>query len=195
METLKKLLSDECDYTMPDQTMDSFMGLMTELHLKDKEPLIEYGTFDGNIYVVKSGIIRFAYFAESRENTFAFATPGTLMINYNSYYMNQPSSFRLESCGRSVVMKVQKSDFDSLLRRSSEFTYWMLRQTMEQQWWLERKSTVVAGTAVERFEALMKNRPEIVQKVSSKDIASYIGITPQSLSRIKRQFHAKNPKG
>jgi CRP-like cAMP-binding protein len=195
MEELKKLISAECDYIMSDETMDGFLGLMTPLQLKDKEPLIEYGKLDGNIYVVRSGIIRFAYFAESREQTFAFATPGTLMINYNSYYMNIPSSFRLEACGRSVVMKIQKSEFDALLRRSSEFTYWMLRLSMEQQWWMEKKSTVVTGTAVERFEALLKNRPEIVQKVSSKDIASYIGITPQSLSRIKRQFYEKALKG
>ncbi len=51
METLRKLLNAECDYRMADETMDTFLGLMTEVPLKNKEPIIPYGRLDNSIYV------------------------------------------------------------------------------------------------------------------------------------------------
>jgi hypothetical protein len=54
---------------------------------------------------------------------------------------------------------------------------------------------VLNGTATERFEALLKNRPEILKNVSSKVIASYIGVTPTSLSRLKRELALAEKSG
>lgn len=195
MDELRKLLDVECDYRMADDTMDRFLGLMTEVRLKNNEPLIPYGKTDKNIYVVKEGIIRLAYFDGSKEMTFSFATPGTLLISWHSYYALVPSIFQLESCGKSVIMKVTKAQFDELLSESYDFTSWMLRMSMAQFWFHEMKLALINGaTAKERFEALLKNRPEIIQKVSSKIVASYIGIIPSSLSRLKRELMPSSKK-
>jgi hypothetical protein len=66
--------------------------------------------------------------------------------------------------------------------------------SMSQLWFYEKKRTVLNGYARERFESLMKNRPEIIEKVQAKIIASYIGITPQYLSTLKRQYMLKSKK-
>ena len=188
METLRKLLDAECDYRMADETMDKFLGLMTPVYLKNNEPLIPYGKMDDNVYVVKEGIIRFAYLDGQKEMTFSFATPGTLLISWHSFYMHMPSAFQLESCSKSVIMKVPKAKFDELLRESNDFTSWMLRMSMAQFWFHEMKLAVINGTAKERFEALVKNRPEILQRVSNKIIASYIGISQPYLNVLKREL-------
>ncbi len=188
METLREHLNTACDYSMSDETVDKLFGLMTEVRLKNKEPLIPYGKLDNNIYIVRQGIIRFAYFSGLRENTFAFASSGTMIIAHHSFYGHTPSFFQYESCGESVVMKVPKSKFDGLLEQSIDFKNWMLRMSLGQLWSLDRKLEVLNGTAKERFEALIKNRPEILKNVSSNVIASYIGVTPSSLSRLKREM-------
>jgi CRP-like cAMP-binding protein len=188
METLKQLIIAESDYRMADETMEKFLGFMAELRLKDKEPLIPYGKFTNNIYVLKEGTIRLAYFDGPKERTFAFAAPGTLLIPFHSYYMNRPSFFQYESCGQSVVMEVPKAKFDELLRQSNDFSQWVLNVLMVQMYSLEMKLAVMNGTPKERFEALAKDRPHILQKVSNRVIASYIGVDEAYLSRLKKRI-------
>ena len=188
METLKNQLNAVCDYRMAAETMDRFLGLASEIRLKNKELLIPYGKLDNNVYILKEGIIRFAYFDGSAEKTFSFSTAGNLIISYHSFYKNIPTSFQYESCGDSVVLKVPKAKIDELLKESRDFTDWMLRMSLEQLWCREMKATVINGSARERFEALVKTRPIILRVVSNKIIASYIGITPSSLCRLKRQL-------
>ncbi len=91
MDKLRKLLDDECSYRMKKETMDRFLGLMTEVELRSGEPLIPYGKVDNNVYIVRSGIIRSAYFDGFREMTFAFGLPGTVAISYYSFLKSEPS--------------------------------------------------------------------------------------------------------
>ncbi len=194
METLRKLIDAEIEDRMQDETMEMFLGAMTEVRLKNKELLISYGSMDTNVYVVKEGVVRFAYFDdESKDKTFAFAIPGTIMI-CNSFYMREPSFFNYESCGESVVMKITRADFEELLRQSEDFERWMLRIQMEQVWDLERKAIRTNGTAKERFQAVIMDRPELLQKVSTKTLASYLGISQQYMSTMKNKLVAKSRK-
>jgi CRP-like cAMP-binding protein len=189
MEELKKHLLDECTYRMRGETMDKFLGLISEeIELKRGEALIPYGKFDNNIYVLKSGIIRSVYFDGLKETTHAFAMAGTLVISYYSFYMREPSFSQMEACCDSVVLKITKDKFDELVRESHDFAQWMLSMSLSQLWFYEKKRTVLNGDAKECFESLMRNRPEILEKVQAKIIASYIGVTPQYLSKLKRNF-------
>ncbi len=191
MKSLEELLYVECDYRPSKETMDRYVGLMTEARLRNHEPLIPYGKLDTNIYVLKSGIMRYLYFDGLTERTFAFAVPGTMLMSWSSLYMRQPSFMQLESCGDVVVMKVTKSDFDALTEQSHDFAKWMMRLFIGQHHALEQKLGEVNGTAKERFESFFRNRPEIVGNVESKAIASYIGVTPSYLCRLRSRFRKK----
>ena len=194
METLRKLLDAECGYKMKDETMNAFLDLMTDVTLRRGQPLIDYNTVDDNIYIVRSGIIRTAYFDGFNEKTFAFALPGTVLIGYYSFCQKHPSFSKLEACCESHVMKVTKAQFVDLANRSHDFAQWMMYMSLEELMFHERKREVVNGDAKERFEALLLNRPEIIENVSSRIIASYIGITPIYLSKIKKHFAHKEKK-
>ena len=191
METLKKLLDAECGYRMKGETMDRFVGLMSERKVKRNKTLIPYGAVDDNIYIVKTGLVRIAYFDGFKEVTFGFALPGTLLISYYSLCRVDPSFTQLSACCDSVVMKISKAELTRLASESHDFAQWMMFMSLEQLLFHEKKLEVVNGDAKERFIALFKNRPEIIKNVSSKILASYIGITPEYLSKLKRNF-AKN---
>jgi hypothetical protein len=91
-------------------------------------------------------------------------------------------------------MKVSKAAFLGLAERSHDFSQWMMHMSLEQLYFHEKKLDVVNGTARERFESLLDNRPEIVENVSSRVLASYIGIAPEYLSRLKKHFSHKLKK-
>ncbi len=188
MEELKQLLYDECMYKMPDEVLDRFLNVMSEVRLKDKEALIPYGKIDNSLYIQKSGIIRFCYFDGDVEKTYGFALPGTVMISYHSFHMHKPSFFQLESCGESVVCRVSKKDVDSLIDSSHEFAKWIISLSMGQLYFVETKISLINGRAKERFMSMIKNRPEIINRVPMKIIASYLGVAPEYLYRLKKDI-------
>jgi CRP-like cAMP-binding protein len=194
MDTLRDLLNAECDYRMKDETMDLFLGLMTEMRLKNREAVIPYGKVDDNIYVLRDGIIRCAYFDGQTEKTKGFYDQGSLVHSYICYYMHEPSPIQYESCGHSVVMKVTNKKFNELIEQSSDFAHWVSRIYIRQLAYYDMRTAVIAGTAAERLEAIIVNRPEILQKCTGRIIASYIGITETSFSRLKKQLLRKTNK-
>ncbi len=193
-DTLRKLLNAECEYRMKDETMDMFIGLMTEIKLKRNQVLTPYNTFDDNIYVIKQGIIRTAYFDGFKEVTFAFAPPGTLKLSYYPLVKGIPSFTKYVACCDSVIMKTTKAQFNSLMRESHDFALWVYYVFLGQFYAYEKKREIVNGNAKERFEALVANRPEIIENVSSRVIASYIGVSPEYLCRLEKQFPHKKKK-
>ena len=184
---MKKLLAREAIYQLPGDVMDRFLGMMTEESLKTGEPLISYGSLNTNIYIIKEGILRLIYFDGINERTYAFALPGTMIMFYHAYHMRQPSFMQVEACTESTVLKISKREFDALMEDSHEFALWICNSSIQQLYFLEMKMSVINGTAKDRFTSLIKNRPEIMEKVSLKIIASYLGITPQYLSKLKKE--------
>ena len=188
MDTLRKLLDVECCYRMKGETMDRFLELMTEEHYKRNQPIIDYNELDDSIYVVKDGIVGIAYWDGFREKTHAFALSGSVLASYYALYKRESSFFKLYACCDSVVMKITKAQFLDLVDRSHDFAKWVMWISMGQLWLYEKKLAIINGDAKERFEALIMNRPEIIEKVSSKNIASYVGVTPIYLSKLKKEF-------
>ncbi len=183
---LKKMLFDECGCKMSDELFARFVDSMTEYRLQNKEVLIPYGKLDTNVYVQKSGILRACYFDGENERTYGFSNPGTVVMSYHGHFMRQPSSFQIESCGESVVLKMSKKELDELIDSSHEFAKWMLAIQSAQLYINEFKHTVVSGTASERYLSLLEKRPEIIANVPSKIVASYLGVTHNHLSYLKK---------
>ncbi len=188
---LKQLLYDEYRYKMPDELFDRFIGAATEVWLKNGEVLIPYGRLDTNIYIHKSGIIRACYLDGENEKTYGFTNPGTVIISYHPHFMHRPSFFQFESCGESTVMKISKKDVDEMVDSSHEFAKWMLVVQSYKLYYFEFKYSVINGNSMERFIALIQNRPEIMAHVPLKIIASYLGITPTHLSRLKKSLKSE----
>ncbi len=174
--------------------MDTFLGMMTEMELKRHQILVPYGKADNNFYVVKTGIVREVHFDGFKEVTFSFALPGTLLISYPAFLNNDLAFSKYQACCDSTVMKITKAQFADLLRSSHDFAQWMNWMSLEQLLFYEKKRVIINGDAKERYEALIVNRPEIIENVSSRIIASYIGVTPEHLCRMKKQFPHKLKK-
>lgn len=186
MERLKELLAKECSYRLPDAVMDDFLSMGERLRLKAKDVIIRRGETNRDIYVLEEGILRNCYFDGGRDVTVGFGLPGTLVIDMHSYYMRRPAIYQVDACCESVVLWFRKKDFDGLLARSHEFALWMLSMEMTQLYCYEMKHEVINGDAKERFEKLIRNRPEIIKKVPLRMIASYLGITQAYLSRLRK---------
>ena len=87
---------------------------------------------------------------------------------------------------RQTVVRITRQRYDTLTAQSHDFARWALQMAHGQLFFFEMKNSVINGDAKERFLSLVKNRPEIMEKVPLKFVASYLGITQSYLSRLKK---------
>ena len=186
MEELKLALLKESSYKLPEDIMKEFCSYMEEKTLKKNEVIIQSGSFDDNIYIVKEGICCQAVFDGNKERVMSFALPGTVMISWHSFCHRYLSHVQIRACCPSTIMVVKKVKFEKLINESREFSLWVNYLNFEQLYLYEMKNRVINGTALERYRALLKNRPIILQKVPLKIIAQYLGVTPIYLSKLRR---------
>lgn len=187
MDELKKLLATECDYQLPDDIMDRFLAGGYEMNLDTGGILVHAGQYAPDIYIVKSGIIRHVFMDGSYEKTATFALPPTMFIEFHSFYARQPSFYQVEACCPSVVIRIPAAHYRHMIESSHEFAQWVASMYHNQFYFYELKNYVINGNAKERFNSLVNNRPEIIRNVSLKIIASYLGITQQYLSKLRKE--------
>lgn len=187
-KSIVQLLKEECSFRPSDEIIGMFLASMEEIRLKPKERIIDYGRINTDVYCLKEGIIRMYHIEDSREITFGFATPGTVFLSPNSY-IRRPAFMMVENCKKeSVILRMSRNKFNELITTSHEFSLWMFNIAMAQLCGCERKLNLINGTAKDRYLAVIKNRPEIIEAVPGNVIASYLGVTPQYLCNLKKEL-------
>lgn len=183
------MLREECNFKPSDEVMDMFLDSMTEVHIRPASRIIDYGRVNSDVYCLKKGIVRLFYVVESKEKAFGFALPGTVFLSPLSFYLNASAFIMAETCKSSAtLLRMDRQTFNALIDRSGEFARWMLSLAVAQICICERKLSLIHGSAMERYKAVLENRPEILESVTNRVLASYLDITPQHLCRLKKQI-------
>lgn len=186
---LRSLIEGELGYLPADGSIDLFLsrGHLESYHRG--EVVTGWGEVDPDVYVVKEGIIRFVDFNGERERTFAFALPGTVFFSKHSFVMGKESYYQIEACCPTELLRIPRDDFWEVAGASHELALWLLRYAHGELFYQEYKYAAVHnGSAAERYRKMLLDRPEIIRNVSQKIVASYLGVTPEYLSKLKRQF-------
>jgi len=158
------------------------------LSIPSKTMLLEEGKIADKLYFIRKGCLRLFFYNEGKDITFQFFFEGDFVASFDSLYKGTPSLFSLESIEPSEVMFIKKEDFYNEIENNSS-----LRKVYEEKI-IERFSfyqhlflSHIKNTPQQRYEELLKEYPNIIQRVPQHYIASYLGITPVSLSRIRNR--------
>ena len=158
------------------------------LSVPSKAILLEEGKIAEKLYLIRKGCLRLFFYNEGKDITFQFFFEGDFVASFDSLYKRTPSLFYLESIEPTELTVIRKEDFYNQINNNL-----LLRQLYEeklidrfhayQQLFLSR----IKNTPQQRYEELLKEYPNIIQRVPQHYIASYLGITPVSLSRIRNR--------
>lgn len=181
-----RLLKDESNHAFNEEVMEKFLGNGTVRNLERGEALINAGDVDRDIYFIVEGITRHWYWNGDREKTAFFSQSGTMLISYHSYYFNKGSFYSIEACCPTRILCVKKDIYDRFVNEYHDFSNWCLSMAQCQIFFFEMKNRIIAGTAKERYISFLKNRPDILNQVQLKIIASYLDVTPQYLSKLRK---------
>ncbi|MCS3163559.1 Crp/Fnr family transcriptional regulator [Bacteroides fragilis] len=133
-------------------------------------------------------LLRLFFYNEGKDITFQFFFEGDFVASFDSLYKRKPSLFSLESIEQTEVFAIKREDFYSLMEQTPllkrEYEEKLIeRFHVYQQLFLSR----IKNTPQQRYEELLREYPGIIQRVPQHYIASYLGITPVSLSRIRNR--------
>ena len=181
--------------------LDSDTMQLVALHLSkvsfpSKHIILPQGSICNKIYFMVSGTARSYYIDGSGVTvTWSFLFNNNKSINrnlfaldYRAYLTNQPSSIAIETLSEVTALVFLKEEHNSLMQKSSKYESFM-RKLNETSYlgMFDRAFTLLTMSATERYNKVLNEEPHLLQMFSNYYIASYIGIAPQSLSRIRTQ--------
>lgn len=147
--------------------------------------ILKEGERNKYIIFLKEGFVRAFVHTEEQENTLWFAKPGSPI----GAYRGEVSTIYVQALERSTICKCLRSELEELCRSDIEIANWGRKLA---EYYLDLNvhyiSQYACLDAEKRYELLLKEYPEVLQKASVKEIASYLKIAPQSLSRIRGKW-------
>ena len=168
-----------------------FSSYLVKREFSKKTKFLNLGETENYISFVESGIVRLFIPKEDEEKeiTFGFCFEGEFVSAYDSFLTRKESSYQIESLSPVLLWQIS---FDQLecVYRNTKIGQLIGRKASEDLYFkkTKRELSLLNQTAEERYLQLLDEEPHFIQSIPLKYIASYIGITPQALSRIRKRI-------
>ncbi|MGE8553088.1 MAG: Crp/Fnr family transcriptional regulator [Chryseobacterium jejuense] len=154
------------------------------------EIITQQGDTENHLSFIESGLVRFYIPDDEHGYTFSFSFEKEFTCAYDSFLTQTPSEYEMQALTETVVWQISYNDLQKIYSQTNVGNH--LGRFASEKLFLsksKRELSLLKLTAKERYLKLFTEQPELLQRVPLKYIASYIGITPQALSRIRRQIN------
>ena len=154
--------------------------------------LIQEGQIARNAYHVIQGLIREYKLVGGEEKTTAFYSEGQSAINFNSIVNEAPSKVNFV-CGEQTTVAILNSEKEKELYKKHPRFETFCRKGMEAMMGVKQSqlTEIITLKPEKRYEKLQRERPELLNRVPQYQVASYLGISPEALSRIRSRLSTK----
>lgn len=167
---------------------EKYQHLFKEIEIPAKTILLNEGEVSKYAYFIKKGCLRLWFNNKGKDVTFQFFFENEGVSSIESFRSGEPSLFYIESIEPSIILKISKKNFELIFMENPEYRA-IINETIFKR--LNHYSRLfmsyIKNTPEERYKELLRDYPEIVRRVPQHYIASYLGITSVSLSRIRNR--------
>ena len=170
-----------------------FQTYLTPKKLRKKQYLLQEGDVCKFIAMVEKGALRsYSIDEKGNEHIIQFALEGWTISDLFSFLTGEPAVYTIEALEDSELILVSKSAYEELLQRFPQYERYMRLQITGAYIAMQRRLTSIISLPLEeRYQNLTATYPHIVQRVPQHMIASYMGLTPETLSRVRRKISKK----
>jgi len=189
MEQIRQHFEHTIQRKISDHEWTYFVSKLSRKEFPKKHILLKTGEIENYLSFVETGIVR--YYIPKIENdlTFTFVFDNNFISGYDSFLTKEPSTYHIETLTKTTLWRLTHNDLQAIYheteignligRKASEDLF--LKKT-------KRELSLLNETAEQRYRNLFTEQPHLLQQIPLKYIASYIGVTPQALSRIRRRI-------
>jgi len=164
----------------------ALLGIFKVFEYPKQHLFLREGQISDYIFFVKKGAVRLFYYKNDKEITEWIALNDTFFFSIASFYRREPSRILMQTLEDSVLIAIPHDDF---LRLSAKFhdieTLHRKLITVSLLLSQDRMDSIQFESAQQRYDKLITTRPEIIQRVPLMYIASFLGVTLETLSRIR----------
>lgn len=184
MERLRKKLSDKV--TISDAEWEFIASKLEVKTYKKKEFLITTNTIENKIYFILEGVFRLFIDLLEKDITVDFGFPNNFISSYSSFLTQNPSVSCIQSLTKSKVIYITREDLHEIYKQTKVGE--SIGRIFAEEFFRyksKRELSFLIDSPTDRYLNLVKEQQQLIQEIPQKYLASYIGITPQALSRIR----------
>lgn len=180
-------MKEKLQLILPPDKIDSLLAIGRQRSMKAFELFIQHGEVPGKIAFVYAGLFRYVYVNEKgNEFTKGIITENTFISSYSAMILNKPSYFSIEALEDAELLEIVWTDFKHLM--DTDF-FWIsfLMRFLEKGYIIKekRERDLLLLDAETRYKNFLIEFPGVDQRVKQSVVASYLGIKPETLSRIR----------
>lgn len=174
---------------MTQQDWQTFSSRLQKRVFPKKTLLLKTGQTENYLSFIEEGIVRCYIPGEENDLTFAFLFTNNFVSAYDSFLEQSPSVYHMETLTDTVLWSLTFNDLQDIYRETAIGN--TIGRLAAEDLFLKksaRELSLLKDSAEERYLRLFSEQPHLLLQVPLKYIASYIGITPQALSRIRKRI-------
>ncbi|MCU4173820.1 Crp/Fnr family transcriptional regulator [Carboxylicivirga sp. N1Y90] len=175
---------------MNDDDWQLFSSKLEMVNVKKKIVLLKAGEIENYLSFITKGAARVHIPLEENDVTFGFLFENEFVSAYDSFLTRQPSEYQTETITDTTLWRISYQDLQDVYQNTDSGN--AIGRRMNENMYLlksKRELSLLSKSAEERYLDLFTERPELIKQIPLKHIASYIGVTPQALSRIRRRIY------
>jgi CRP-like cAMP-binding protein len=167
---------------------EKFRNFFKREEIPAKTILLEEGQVSEKMFYIEKGCIRLSFNKDGKDITFQFFFEGEGVSAAESFRSNEPSLFSTETIEPCIVHTLNKKDYLTMIEQSPIIKQQLEEQTFQRLMYYQRLFlSRIKNSPEERYNELVKQSSHILQRVPQHYIASFLGITSVSLSRIRNR--------
>lgn len=187
MEAIRRQFEQIVDLSEDD--WHNFSTKLSRQAFSKKAMLLRKGQTENYLSFIEKGIVRFYIPGVNNDLTFSFAFENSFVSAYDSFLAQTPSQYCVETLSETVLWRMSHAGLQTVYRETAAGN--TIGRKAGEELFLkkaQRELSLLNETAEERYLKILREQPRLLQHIPLKYIASYIGVTPQALSRIRRRI-------
>lgn len=158
-----------------------------KISLKRNEHLKIAGTIETNLYYVISGSLKISMIDDCEEHIIRFGYKNNFVTALDSFITEKPSEFYIQAIKKTELKVISKQNYLNFINQDNtlkQLWYLILQRLIVQQ--IEREKDILTTSPKERYNRVLQRSPQLFQEIPNKYIASYLRMSPETLSRLKK---------
>jgi|SRR6185312_13312133 len=185
-------------FLLDEEKWNDYINCFNRVAVPAKKVLLKEGEISEKLFLIEKGCIRVWFNNNGKDITFQFFFENNTVASIESFRKKFPSPVVIETIEPSVLWWIHKKDADRIITEISEipalrdkFINLLFERTFD---YMKHFFSFIKDSPAQRYQNLMKEKPEIIRRIPQHYIASYLGVSSVHLSRIKNKLAGKKHK-